>query len=253
MSPADDILISVERQLDIDSEGQLIASVLSKKAAAGSTHVVIDIPVGPTAKIRSMDTANQLADIMVTVGRNIGMNIRAIITDGEQPVGRGIGPALEARDVLSVLQGEPAAPADLRERSLMLAGELLELSGKVPGNNGYKEASAILDKGLAWKKFKAICESQGGLRELPAAEHRFEVTADREGLITEIDNRKLALVAKLAGAPIAPAAGIDLHVKKGTAVYKGQPLFTLHAEAPGELDYALDYITRQKYILHIES
>ncbi len=253
LSPADDILIAIERQLDLDSEGQLIASVLSKKAAAGSTHVLIDMPVGPTAKVRSMNLARQLVSMMVAVGSEISLNVRVKITEGLQPVGCGIGPALEARDVLQVLQNDPSAPGDLRERSLEFAGEIFELSGKVPEGNGYKEAKKILDEGTAWKKFQAICKAQGGMSFPPVAGYRYEVRADRNGKVSAIDNRRLALVAKLAGAPIAPAAGIDMHIKQDAVVEKGQPLYTVHAEAPGELDYALDYISSQAEIVSVSS
>ena len=95
LSPADDILIRVEKALDIDSEGQMIASVISKKAAAGSTNVVIDIPVGPTAKVRSREAAEHLSEKMVAVGKAIGLNIDIVLTDGSQPVGRGIGPVAQ--------------------------------------------------------------------------------------------------------------------------------------------------------------
>ena len=251
LSPADDILIAVERKLDIDSEGQLIASVLSKKAAAGSSHVLIDLPVGPTVKVRSLNVAKQLADTLVMVGSEIGLNIRTMITDGEQPVGRGIGPALEARDVLAVLQNKADAPEDLRERSLLFAGEILELSGKVKIGEGYDIAQAILDDGRAWKKFQAICEAQGGMRIPAMAEYHHEITAEINGIVESIDNRRLSLIAKLAGAPIATAAGVDLHIRQGSSIEKGQPLFTIHAEAPGELEYALDYIASQKNIISV--
>lgn len=145
LSPADDLLIKIEKALDIDSEGQLIASVLSKKAAAGSTHVVIDIPVGETAKMRSTKMAQELQDHMEAIGKEVGLNVKVIITDGSQPVGRGIGPALEAIDILKVLKNEADAPKDLTERSLLLAGELLELSGKVDSGTGYQTAKQVLE------------------------------------------------------------------------------------------------------------
>ena len=252
LSPADDILIAIERQLDLDSEGQLIASVLSKKAAAGSTHVLIDMPVGPTAKVRSMNLAGQLVHMMAAVGSEIGLNVHVKVTDGQQPVGRGIGPALEARDVLQVLQNDPAAPVDLRERSLELAGELLELAGKAEAGEGYVAARKTLEQGTAWNKFQAICAAQGGMSSPPVADHRFAVCAKQSGVVTAIDNRRLALAAKLAGAPMAPAAGIDLHVKQDAVVEKGQPLYTVEAEAPGELEYALDYISGQSGIFSID-
>lgn len=252
LSPADDILISVERRLDIDSEGQLIASVLSKKVAAGSTHVLIDIPVGASAKVRSENIAAQLAATLVQVGDEIGINVRVKLTDGEQPVGRGIGPALEAKDVLLVLQNDSQAPQDLRYRSLLLAGEILEMSGKVSPGDGYNAAKKALDSGVAWTKFQAICKAQGGMHTPATATYQREITAPFNAQVVSIDNRRLALTAKLAGAPMASSAGIYLQVKKSQQVMKGQPLFTLHAESPGELEYALDYVLSQKDIIDIK-
>ena len=240
LSPADDILIRVERVLDLDSDGQLIASVLSKKGAAGSTHVVIDIPVGPTAKVRSADAAERLRQTLATVGTAVGLSVSTVITDGRQPVGRGIGPALEAWDVLAVLQNHPDAPRDLRERALALAAALLELSQKVPVGSGYATATAILDDGRAWKKFMAICAAQGGLREPGRAPYTHTVTAPCAGVIDSVDNRRLARVAKLAGA-----AGLVFHTPIGSTVEKDQPLYTIHAGARGELDYTLAYVASQ--------
>jgi thymidine phosphorylase len=252
LSPADDVLIRVERALDLDSEGQLVASVLSKKAAAGSTHVVIDIPVGPTAKVRTLKSAETLEDHLVGVGRAVGLKVQVAITDGSQPVGRGIGPALEARDVVAVLHGWPDAPADLRERALVLAGHVLEFSPEVPKGTGKALAQSILDSGQALRKFQAICEAQGGMREPPRAAYTNEVLARSAGRIAGIDNRRLARVAKLAGAPTAPASGLDLHTSLEARVDKGQPLFTVHAEAPGELAYALDYVKANPDIVQIQ-
>ncbi len=242
LSPADDILIRVERALSLDSEGQLIASVLSKKVAAGSTHVVIDVPVGPTVKVRTREAANLLREQMVRVGQAMGLHVSVVTTDGVQPVGRGVGPALEAHDVLAVLKGEPNAPADLRERSLALAARVLELSGKVDAGAGPAIAKETLESGTAWKKFQAICEAQGGLREPPTARYIRNVLAKKEGVITEINNRALSRLAKLAGAPQDHAAGLKLAVACGDRVAKGEPLFTIHAESRGELDYATEYV-----------
>jgi thymidine phosphorylase len=251
LSRADDVLIRVERSLDIDSEGQMVASVLSKKVAAGSTHVVIDIPVGETAKVRSFQAGGALSKLLSTVGNAVGLDIQATISDGSQPVGRGIGPALEARDVLSVLQNEQGAPEDLRERALILAGQILEMSKMVAQGQGSKTAAQILTDGVAWKKFLAICESQGGYREPPRAEYTHGITAAIKGVVTAIDNRKLARVAKLTGAPKAKAAGLQLHASISTAVEAGQPLYTLHAETIGELDYAVEYAKTNGEIITI--
>jgi thymidine phosphorylase len=242
LSPADDRLIRVERALDIDGEGQMIASILSKKAAAGSTHVLLDIPVGATAKVRDFEAARKLGKQLKTVGNAVGLNVQTIISDGSQPVGRGIGPALEARDVLAVLQNEPYAPDDLRERALILAGHILEMSTLVAEGQGRKIAQKILEDGRAWKKFLAICEAQGGLRELTRADFTQPIVAQRGGIVTAIDNRKLARIAKLAGAPRAQSAGVEFHAPVGCKIETGQPVYTVHAETGGELDYALEFV-----------
>ncbi len=241
LSPADDILIRVERALDIDSEGQLIASILSKKIAAGSTDIVIDMPVGPTAKVRSQKAADALSDKLRDVGRILGINVQVVVTDGRQPVGRGIGPALEARDVLAVLQCRPDAPLDLRDRAIRLAGILLEMGGAAAPGSGTSAAACALDDGLAWIKFQAICDAQGGLREPPHAAYRFDVFAERSGIVTAIDNRVVARVAKLAGAPADKAAGVEMNVRLDKRVAKGDVLMTIHADSPGALEYALEF------------
>lgn len=241
LSPADDIFIRVERALDLDSETQLVASVLSKKLAAGSTHVLLDLPVGPTAKVRTREDADRLSGQLVAVAAEFGMTVRPMLTDGTQPVGVGIGPALEAHDVLAVLRRTAGAPQDLRERAVQLAGGVLELSGKAAPGTGAQSAAAILDDGRAHAKFMAICEAQGGFREPPVAAFTHTIEAPRGGVLRAIDNRLLARVAKLAGAPGAKAAGVALHVRTGERIEPGQPLLTLHGESQGELHYALSF------------
>ena len=243
LSPADDVLIRVERPLDVDSEGQLVASVLSKKAAAGSEHVVIDIPLGPTAKVRTEEAAMRLAQHLEAVGSAIGLHMRCITTDGRQPVGRGIGPALEAHDVLAVLRGDANAPADLRSRALRLAGEVIEMAGRSTKGEGESLAASTLDSGEALRKFDAIREAQGGLRQPGRARLRREVLATASGAVVAIDNRRIARFAKLAGAPGSPAAGLEMHVQLDEPVQRGQPLFTLHADSLGEMEYALRYVS----------
>lgn len=252
LAPADDVIISVERPLDFDSPMQLVASVLSKKVAAGSTHVVIDIPVGPTAKVRSSSDATSLEALIVAVSAALGITVRAVQTDGRQPVGCGIGPALEARDVLAVLRGASGAPKDLRDRALMLAGEVLELGEAVPRGAGRAKACEALESFAALRKFEAICEAQGGMREPPRAAFKEVIAATQIGRITAIDNRRLARTAKLAGAPRAPASGIEIHVELGDVVRRDQPLITLHAETRGELEYARRYLAANPDIIALD-
>lgn len=186
------------------------------------------------------------------MGKKLGLTVRVVLTEGFEPIGRGIGPALEARDVLQVLQNHNDAPADLREHALMLAATVLEFSPDVPHGQGREIAEAILTSGKAWEKFQAICAAQGGMREIPESCCRHDYLATRTGKVTQIDTKRLALLAKLAGAPQFKAAGIDLHVKLESVVEKGQPLFTIHSQSPGELNYALSYLHDNDGLVRME-
>ena len=251
LSPADDILITVEKALDIDSSGQMIASVLSKKVAAGSTHVVIEIPFGETAKVRTHDEALKLQYYFKAVGDAIKLNVEVLITDGSQPVGKGIGPSLEAMDVLSVLRNQENAPIDLKEKSLLIAGTLLELSCEIEKGKGIQKARQILESGKAYDKFEKICLAQGDFTEPKFAKYKTEIKSEIAGTVTSIDNRKLAKVAKLAGAPQSPSAGIYFNSPIGTKIEIGQTLFTLYSESEGELQYADDYLKSVSPIIKI--
>lgn len=186
--------------------------------------------------------AYTLAALLKEVGQALGLNIEVLLSDGRQPIGRGIGPALEARDILDVLQNHREASHDLRERSLVIAAKILEFSSNIPKGEGLKRATEILESGQAWGKFQSICEAQGGLREIPQAQYTHPVTAKKTGIVTAIDNRRLAQVAKLAGAPHDKVAGIDFHAPLGKHVDKDESLFTIHAESAGQIQYALNYV-----------
>jgi thymidine phosphorylase len=194
LSPADDVLIRVERPLDFDSDGQLVASVLSKKAAAGATHVVIDMPVGATAKVRSREAAASLSARLRSAGAALGLQLRIEQTDGSQPVGRGIGPALEARDVLAVLQG--GGPADLRERAVRLAGAVLELAGAAAGGQGPAMARAALDDG------RAGASSRRSARRRAACASR---RAPRSRMSSKRTPEARSAASTIAGSPSSPA------------------------------------------------
>jgi thymidine phosphorylase len=252
LSPADGVLIAIESILNIECFPLLIASVLSKKKAMGSTHVLIDIPVGPNVKIRSSAEAKAMTSLFNKVGKAMGLSLCIIETDGSQPIGKGIGPALEARDVLSVLRCEKEASSLLRNRSLLLASIILEEWGGVPKGLGLKTAEDLLTSGQALKKFEAICKAQGGTKELIYAPHKEVVVSPLMGTVAKINNSHVAQTAKLAGSPTFPGAGIDLHVSVGSKVEKGQPLFTLYAESPGELKHALHYFLSHPEMIIIE-
>lgn len=251
LSPADDILIQIERPLDFDSDGQMVASILSKKAAAGSTHVLIDIPVGPTAKIRTPAAADAIARRLVFVGEALGLRVGIHLSDGRQPVGWGIGPALEAHDVLAVLRNKADAPRDLCERALAVAGAVLDLLPGTTQGNGLALASEVLCSGAAFRKFLAICAAQGGFQEPRTAQFIKPFPAPISGRIIRINNRHLARVAKLAGAPHDAVAGVMCMLREGDLIERGAALFDVHAATRGELAYALDYAFAHPDILTI--
>ncbi|AAU92022.1 glycosyl transferase [Methylococcus capsulatus str. Bath] len=249
LAPVDDMLISVERPLGIDSQGQMVASILSKKLAAGATHLLLDIPVGPTAKVRQMRDAMSLRKLFEYVGDRVGLHLEAVITDGAQPVGRGIGPVLEVRDVMQVLENDPEAPVDLREKSLRLAGRILEFDPDVRGGFGYSIARDILESGRALAKMHRIIDAQGRQeRRLEPGRLVFEVRAERAGVVVGIDNFFLAQTARLAGAPMSRGAGVDLLNKLGDTVEEGQPLYRVYAEFPANFEFAREFTrTRSGY------
>ena len=239
LAPVDDMLISVERPLGIDSQGQMVASILSKKLAAGSTHLIIDIPVGPTAKVRLMRQALALRKLFEFVGDQLNIHLEVMITDGRQPIGLGIGPVLEARDVMQVLNNDPNAPADLRQKSLQLAGRIIEFDPDVRGGQGYAIARDILESGRACTKMKNIIKAQGGKEiDLQAGKLCYPVCADRDGVVIDIDNFQTPKIARIAGAPMDKKAGVDLFKKLGDKVSKGEPLFQIHAEFPADFNFS---------------
>ena len=245
LAPVDDVLISVERPLSLDSPGQMVASILAKKLAAGSTHLLIDIPVGPTAKVRSRSAALRLRKLFEYTGDHTGLQLEVIITDGRQPIGRGIGPVLEARDVMLILNNHPDAPADLREKALQLSGRILEFDPDVRGGQGYVIARDILYSGRALAKMEAIIQAQGDTPGTAAPGYlRKPVLAGSSGNITHIDNLQMAHIARLAGAPLDPGAGVDLHRKIGEPVSQGDPLYTIHAEFEADFRFSCEAAAR---------
>jgi thymidine phosphorylase len=241
LSPADDVLISVERPLRLDTYDQMVASILSKKIAAGSTHLVIDIPVGPTAKVRSQSDAVRLRKLFEFVARHLGIVTDIVITDGSQPVGRGVGPVLEARDVMAVLRNESDAPDDLRDRAVMLAGRVLEFDPALEGGRGYARALELLASGAALAAMERLIDAQGRRTVLPElGAYSADVTAASSGSVTAIDCERIARIARLAGAPMDKGAGIDLLHKVGSAVHGGEALYRIYANSETGLGFARD-------------
>ncbi|KAB1196819.1 MULTISPECIES: AMP phosphorylase [Haloferax] len=241
LSPVDDRIIRAETPLSIDPRGQLIASVLSKKKSAGSTHVVVDIPYGEGAKVESLAEARELAEDFDRVGTHLGMTVECAITNGASPVGSGVGPVLEAREVLATLEGN--GPNALRVKAIRLADLLFESAGVDA------DATEILDSGQAREKFREILAAQNGDPDVKATDlspgrHTHTVRADREGVVTHINNRLVNEIARRAGAPKDPGAGIELHHRIRDVVAVDEALFTIHAESSDKLSDAIDLTER---------
>ncbi len=239
LAPADDKIIKIERLLNVDSPPQLIASILAKKLAVGSKYVVIDIPYGKNAKVTKKE-GKKLAKNFKRLGKKIGLEIECLLTDGSQPIGNGIGPYLEAKDVLSVLKGN--GPNDLKEKSLFIAGKLLELCGKARKNEGKDIARKILESGRALKKFRQIVSAQKGrIKNLPEARFKRVIKAEQDLRIKEISNRDLNIIARIAGCPADKAAGVFLHKHVGDIVKGGEVIITLFSESAERLGEAVSY------------
>jgi putative thymidine phosphorylase len=237
ISGADTRLIKVRHPLRLDPTGLLLASILSKKAAVGATNLLIDIPVGKYAKINTKKDANYLKKRFTKISRQVGINTKVIITDGSQPIGNGIGPKLEARDVLLILRREQGAPKDLEKKSIKMADHIFKLT------KTKASAKEILETGAAYEQMKKIIKAQGGNPNITPAKIRpgkftYNYNSPKNGKIKEINNVKIAKVAKYAGAPANKGAGVYLFKKKGERVKKGERIYTIYAENKDKLDFA---------------
>ncbi|AGK61741.1 AMP phosphorylase [Archaeoglobus sulfaticallidus PM70-1] len=247
IAPADDIIIRVEHPLSIDPKPQLLASVMAKKGSVGAKHVVIDIPVGKGSKVPGVEKGRELANDFVELGRRLGLNVRCALSYGGQPVGRAIGPALEAKEALKTLE-ERKGSSSLIEKSLGLAGILLEMSGKT--SNGYEYAKEIFNSGKAYEKLKEIILAQGGeitkADDVPIGDKVYTLKATKEGAVEEVYNKNIVKIARTAGAPKDKGAGVYLHKKRGEVVKVGDPIITIYAEKEWKLDNAIDVALQEK-------
>jgi AMP phosphorylase len=244
LSPVDDKMIRAQNPLSVNPPGQTIASVLSKKQSAGSSHIIIDVPYGEGAKVTNLDAARELATDFKRVGDYLDLHVECAITRGTDPIGHGIGPVLEARDVLAVLEGD--GPAGLRLKSLRLADILLDITREDGADIADVSAAELLDSGAALETFREIIAAQGGdpdvsRADLQPADRTETVVAGRDGIVTDVANPKVSELARRAGAPADVGAGLELHRSTGDTVAAGDELYTIHAEAETKLGYAREY------------
>ena len=241
LAPADDLIIQIEHSLNIDAQSLMISSILAKKKAEGATHVILDIPVGHGTKAETTEKGERLKQKFQQLGLRLGLNIRVLLTDGSQPIGNGIGPALEAKDVIKVLANDPEAPVDLRDKSLYLAGELFELTGTSTSGQGRSLAHRILASGEALDKFERIRKLQGRRQIPPLGPHTLDVHAEKHGQVRAIDNRIISRTAQLAGAPQNPGAGVYLAKHVNDFLDQSQLLLRIYAESDEALTFAKRY------------
>ncbi|MEM2325639.1 MAG: AMP phosphorylase [Archaeoglobaceae archaeon] len=250
IAPADDKIIRVEYQLEISPKPHLIASLLSKKLGNGSQFVAIDIPVGEDMKIPGIDIGRSFANQMVELGRRLGLRITATLTDGSQPVGNAVGPALEAKEILRIFESGKTENR-LVDKALNFAGILFEMTGIA--NDGYSYAKKIFESGKTLEKFKEIIAAQGGnekvrSEDIAIGDKSYVIPSSRNGIVRGMNLRAINEIARAAGAPKDKGAGVYVHKKRGEVVKAGDPLLTIYAEKDWKLDNAIEIATIKKPI-----
>ena len=236
LAPVDDMVIKIEHPLGINPRAQMLASIMSKKVAVGATHLLVDIPTGTGTKVSTIEDARGYARDLMDLGDKLGMHVECAITYADQPVGNAVGPALEAKECISILEGA-AHPASVIEKACDCAGIILDMAG-IPG--GAAKAHEILESGEAHRKFMEIVAVQGGNSELKSEDiqpgkYHEDIIAVKSGYIHAIHNKDIVAIAKAAGAPADKGAGLMIYLKKGQRVEAGEKLFTIYADNEAKL------------------
>jgi len=237
LAPADDLFIQVEYPLSIDP--LLLPSIMSKKKAIGADYVVVDIPAGRGAKIKTIGEAHALAQEFIELGKRLNIHVQCAVTFGEQPIGYAIGPALEAREALSTLMGE--GPLDLVNKAASLAGLLFEMMGI---DDGMQKANSIIKSGKAEKKLREIIAAQGGdpdvkPEDIEVGKEAVEIRSEETGTVQWINNMAMAQIARAAGAPKTSTAGVLLNKKLGDKVATGDVLYRIYSGSTQRLESAV--------------
>lgn len=239
-APADNILIEIERPLHMDPIGLMIPSILTKKLSLGVKKLVLDIPVGEGTKFPTSDSGKQFAYIFKEIAKNVGIEAECALTLAHQPIGHGIGPAIEAKEALTLLMDYSAGPNSLIEKATDLAGILLEMGGKAQKGNGQKLAKDILRSGKAYEKMRDIIKAQGGNpdikpHDIKLGPYNKEFFATKEGHITEVNNSIINQIAKAAGCPHSKSAGVEIFKKQGARINEGDLIFKIYSESQEKL------------------
>ena len=242
LAEANKMIASVERSLGVTQQQHIVASILAIKLAAGITHLVLDIPVGPTSRIKSTNEAMRIRKLVEYVGDMLSIEIDAVITDGSEPIGNGIGAVLEARDVMKVLRNKEDAPQDLLEKSLFLAGRILEFDPKLRGGQGYHVAKEILTSGRALETINRIIYAQGKAPQAQLGHLTRDIVASKAGVVESINNQRINKIGVLAGASQYSGAGLDLLKKVGDRVEVGESLYRIHSVNSSDFAFANSFV-----------
>lgn len=242
--PADSKILRIEKLIMVDPEAQLLASIMSKKLAAGSNHILIDIPYGESAKV-SLTKALRLKRKFEFLGKSFDRKMCVVLTRGNQPIGNGVGPILEMIDVLKILSRNPSAPKDLEEKAIFLAGKVFEMTNKTKKGEGENLAREILNSKKAYEKFKEIIEAQGGkIKELIPGKFKKDIIAKKSGKISYIDNKQINSLCRLAGCPVDKASGIYLYHHLKDRIDEGDKLLTIYSENKSKLISAFNFYNK---------
>lgn len=245
IAPADDVIINIEEELSFESFDKVIVSIMAKKVAVSTNHLVLDIPVGSTMKIRHFEDAEKIANKFKQLGKKFGIKVVVDINQSLEPAGYGVGPALEALDVLYVLEQKKERALALESKALRLTGKLLDICFKDAkiNKNGEEEARNILYSGKALEKFREIVKAQDGNDQVSS--DKFELKADRRviksnrsGKIKRVNNYNLNMIAKLLGAPNDKYAGVFLNKKIDNNIKKNESLIEFYSNDPYKLKEA---------------
>jgi len=249
LAPADDIFIRIEYPLGIDP--LLFPSIMSKKKAVGATHLVIDIPTGRGTKVKTIGDASYLGKDFIELGKRLGIQTRVAITNGERPIGRAVGAALEAKEALEILMRKNwKLVEDQIDKVTDLAGILLEMVGV---RGGKKIAMKILKSGKAEKKMREIIKEQGGNPKVKPddiyiGENTLDVVSEKKGIVVWMDTHSIVEIARLAGSPKYKGAGVYIWKKPGERVRKNEKIFTVFAEKERKLEDVERYLQERKVV-----
>ncbi len=236
IAPVDDLVIKVEHPLGINPRAQMLASIMSKKLAGGANYLLVDIPTGAGTKVETVEEARAYARDIMDLGEMLGIHAECAITYADQPVGSAVGPILEARECISILEGAEH-PASVIEKACDCAGIILDMAG-IQG--GAAKAREILRSGAAHEKFMQIVVAQDGDPNLKSTDlvpgrYTESIVASKSGYVHTIRNKDVVTLAKAAGAPNDKGAGLLLFKKKGQRVEEGDVLFTIYADNEAKL------------------